>query len=59
MVKTGQVTNSFGQAELEDGGAGIILDVRAEEAYGIKKGDLVILTEYNDEEGSYLVTKAD
>ncbi len=59
VVKTGKVNSHFGQAELEDGGAGMILDVRADEAYGIKKGDVVILTEYDEEEGSYLVTKAD
>jgi len=56
-VKTGKVTSRFGQATYDDGGAGMIFDVRAEEADGIKKGDLVVLIEYNEEEGSYKVKK--
>ncbi|MFK8010833.1 MAG: hypothetical protein AB8B80_02250 [Marinicellaceae bacterium] len=56
-VKTGTVTNRFGQATYDDGGAGMIFDVRAEEALGIKKGDSVILVEYNEEDGSYKIKK--
>lgn len=58
VVKTGSVTNTFGQAELEDGGAGMILDVRADETLNIKKGDSVILIDYDETEGSYLVRKS-
>jgi hypothetical protein len=57
VIKTGQVTLDFGQAELEDGEAGMILDVRANDAYGIKKGDVVLLVEYNEDDESYLVEK--
>jgi hypothetical protein len=56
-VKTGTVTNDFGQGILEDGGAGMILDIRAEESKNIKKGDTVILIEYIAEDDSYNVTK--
>jgi hypothetical protein len=56
-VKTGSVTLDFGQAELENGEAGLILDVRANDAYGIKKGDVVLLVEYNQDDESYLVEK--
>ncbi len=59
QVKTGKVTLNFGQAELEDGGAGMLFDVRADEAYGIKKGDWVIIVEYDEEDGSYLVRKTE
>lgn len=59
MVKTGTVTPTFGQATYDDGGAGMIFDVRAEVADGIKKGDLVVLIEYNEEEGSYKIKKID
>jgi len=57
VIKTGVVTPDFGQATYDDGEAGMIFDVRAEVAEGIKKGDLVVLFEYNEEEGSYLVKK--
>lgn len=57
MVKTGSVTPSFGQATYDDGGAGMIFDVRAPEDEGIKKGDLVVLVEYNEDEGSYQIKK--
>jgi hypothetical protein len=57
LVKTGHVTPVFGQATYDDGGAGMIFDVRAEIADGVKKGDWVVLVEYNEEEGSYLVKK--
>jgi hypothetical protein len=57
VIKTGVVTPDFGQATYDDGEAGMIFDVRAEVADGIKKGDLVVLFEYNEEEGSYLVKK--
>ncbi|MCB1583641.1 MAG: DUF1449 family protein [Marinicella sp.] len=59
VVKTGKVNSQFGQAELEDGGAGMILDVRADEALNIRKGDLVILTAYNDDDGSFQVNKVE
>lgn len=58
VVKTGSVTSTFGQAVLEDGGAGMIFDVRADEALNIKKGDLVILMEYDEVEGCYQVYQA-
>jgi hypothetical protein len=56
-IRTRKVTSDFGQAELEDGEAGMILDVRANDAYGIKKGDRVLLVEYNQSDESYLVEK--
>lgn len=59
LVKTGLVNNRFGQAVLEDGGAGMLLDVRADSALGIKKGDWVILVDYDEKDGSYTVVKAE
>lgn len=59
LVKTGSVTETFGQGEMEDGGAGMILDVRADKALGIKKGDTVVLIEYDSEDGSFTVAKAE
>lgn len=57
LVKTGVVTPDFGQATYDDGEAGMIFDVRAEVADGVKKGDWVVLVEYNEKQGSYLVKK--
>lgn len=56
-VKTGKVTEDFGQAILEDGEAGMILDIRAATDKGLKKGDSVILIEYIEETDSYKVGK--
>ncbi len=57
MVKTGSVNETFGQAEYDDGGAGMLFDVRANASDDINKGDLVILKSYDEEEGSYWVIK--
>lgn len=59
LIKTGSVSSTFGQAELEDGGAGMLLDVRADINLGLKKGDAVILIAYDEEDGSYTVAKAE
>jgi len=56
-VKTGTVNEEFGQGILEDGEAGMILDIRAPADKGIKKGDTVILIEYIEEKESYNVAK--
>lgn len=57
IVKTGKVTESFGQAEYDDGGAGMLFDIRAKTDDGIKKGDRVILRSYDDKEDSYWAIK--
>ena len=44
-----------GEALLEDGGAGLILKVRAEENKGFKRGDRVVLLEYLEAEHAYRV----
>ncbi|WP_154223415.1 OB-fold-containig protein [Marinicella rhabdoformis] len=57
IVKTGKVTATFGQAILEHDVDGLIFDVRADEAAGIKKGDKVVLVEYIEDDSSYLIKK--
>lgn len=57
LVKTGKVTEDFGQAILEDGEAGMILDIRAPSNKGIKKDDNIILIEYIEEQDCYNVAK--
>ena len=56
-VKTGKVNKDFGQGILEDGEAGMILDIRASADKNLKKGDNVILIEYVKEDDCYNVAK--
>ncbi|HIQ45384.1 hypothetical protein FIV02_17960 [Pseudomonas sp. THAF187a] len=55
VVRSGKVTERHGEAVLEDGGAGLILRVRADEALGFKRGDRVVLLEYLVAEHAYRV----
>lgn len=55
LVRTSKVTNTFGEAVLEDGGAGLILKVRTIGEQAFRKGDVVILLEYRAEDNTYRV----
>ena len=55
VVRSGKVTLQTGQASLEDGGAGLILRIRAEEELGLKRGDRVVLLDYLPAEHAYRV----
>ncbi len=55
VVRSSRVTLSHGEATLEDGGAGLILKVRADESKGFKRGDHVVLLEYLEAENAYRV----
>lgn len=59
VVRSGRVTANFGEALLEDGGAGLILRVRADEACGFKRGDRVVLLEYLAGEHAYRIITED
>ncbi len=48
VVSTGRVDQGFGQATLEDGGAGLIVQVRADPALDLRRGDRCLIV---DEEG--------
>lgn len=54
-IRTNKVTSEFGDAELDDEGASLILKVRAEEPNDFKRGDGVIITKYNEEENTYQI----
>lgn len=54
-VRTSRVDANFGEAILEDGGAGLVLKVRNEDSNDFKKGDRVIPIEYNPEKNTYQV----
>jgi hypothetical protein len=55
VVSTGRVTESFGQANLEDGGAGLILQVRARAGNGLQRGDRVLIIGWDDAAGGFSV----
>jgi len=54
-VRTSKVNSGFGEATLEDGGAGLILKVRATGDEEFKRGDRVVLLEYVKDENTYRV----
>lgn len=55
IVRTNKVTMNFGDAEIDDEGANLILKIRAEEPNDFKRGDSVIITEYIADENTYRV----
>ena len=55
VVRTARVDKDFGEAELEDGGAGLILKVRATGDASFERGDRVVLLEHRPEENVYRV----
>ena len=56
VVRTLSVTDKHGEAELNDGGAGLILKIRSDSNDGLlKQGDRVMLVEYLDEANTYRV----
>ncbi|MGP9545891.1 hypothetical protein ACT3QR_12895 [Psychrobacter sp. AOP7-B1-25] len=56
VVRTLSVTHKHGEAELNDGGAGLILKVRSDNSTSLfKKGDRVMLVEYLEEANTYRV----
>ena len=59
VIRTSKVTESFGEANFDDGGAGLILKVRAPEEKGFKNGDTVILLEHLEHEDAYRVISED
>lgn len=55
IVRSFTVTDSHGEATLEDGGAGLILKIRAMEGDSFAQNDTVVLLEYIAEENAYRV----
>ncbi|ATM99400.1 ubiquinone biosynthesis protein UbiH [Proteus vulgaris] len=59
IVRSANVTENKGEAVLEDGGAGLILQIRAPETENIKRGDSVVIISYNALTHSYQVVTED
>ena len=55
VVRTSRVDVNFGEANFDDGGAGLILKVRASEGQTFSKGDRVVLLEYRKDTNTYRV----
>ncbi len=54
-VRSPEVTKTHGQVWLDDGGAGLILQVRADMSGQFVRGDRVVLIEYLQEQNAYRV----
>lgn len=60
IVRTGRVDKAFGEATVEDGGAGLIVKVRSYKDETFKKGDRIVLLEYIAEQNIYkVISEAD
>jgi hypothetical protein len=58
-VRTGTVTDRFGEALLEDGGAGLVVRVRVETGETLKRGDQVVIVSYDGERQEFTVAPMD
>ncbi len=58
-VRSAEVTRTHGQAMLDDGGAGLILQVRAETSGKFVRGDRVVLIEYLEQQNAYRVVSGE
>ncbi|MFI8553293.1 hypothetical protein [Psychrobacter sp. NPDC077938] len=60
IVRTLSVTDKHGEAELNDGGAGLILKIRSDNSTSLlKKGDRVMLIAYLEEKNTYQVARVE
>ena len=54
-VRTGSVSHKFGEATLQDGGAGLVLRVRVEDGKQLGRGEQALIVDYDAERETYLV----
>lgn len=59
MVTSGSVTDSFGQAEVDDGGAGLIVSIRCDNPEALARGSRALLIDYDDERDIFFVEPYD
>ncbi len=55
IIRSEKVNQSYGSVELNDGGAGLILQIRAKTPNDYKRGDKVILKEYLSASNTYYI----
>ena len=58
-IRTGTVTDRFGEAVLEDGGAGLVVRVRVESGEKLARGDQAVIVGYDDERQEFTVAPMD
>jgi hypothetical protein len=54
-IRTGSVTAKFGEATLQDGGAGLVVRVRVEDGKQLARGEQALIIDYDAERETYLV----
>lgn len=54
-VRTGTVTDRFGEGLLEDGGAGVVVRIRVDAGEPVKRGDRVVIVDYDDKKQEFTV----
>jgi hypothetical protein len=54
-VRTGSVSHKFGEAILQDGGAGLVLRIRVEDGKQLGRGEQALIVDYDAERETYLV----
>lgn len=59
VVRSPEITQISGTAEVDDGGAGLILQVRADVSGRFVRGDRIVLIEYLEDQNAYRVTSAE
>jgi hypothetical protein len=58
-IRTGKVTEKFGEAMFEDGGVGVVLRVRVESGEKLERGQQAVITGYDKERAEFTVTPMD
>jgi hypothetical protein len=59
VVRSPEITQTSGTAEIDDGGAGLILQVRADVSGRFVRGDRIVLIEYLEDQNAYRVTSCE
>ncbi|MGR8929947.1 MAG: hypothetical protein ACU836_04840 [Gammaproteobacteria bacterium] len=59
QISSMSVNENFGQAKVEDGGAGLIISVRAPTPNDFKRGDTALIYEYDPDKNLYFISKLD
>lgn len=59
VISTGHVDRRFGQATLEDGGAGLILQVRCDAKGALRRGDRALIIAWDEDSAGFLVEPMD
>ena len=58
-IRTGTVTDRFGEATLEDGGAGVVVRVRVESGEKLMRGQQAVIVGYDDQRHEFTVAPMD